>query len=239
MEMEAHNYVDIIIAGSSTGGLIATMLTAPNQQGRPLYAAKDIVPFYQKQCPNIFPQHNKMVALIRLLWGPKYDGKHPRNLIRGILGNRRLHETITHLLIPTYDIKTLEPQIFYSYEAKMDLGFDALLSDICIGTSSAPRPTGAKANLLPENVLDYGKYLVLSVPVAELDDYLSGDVSSTDKATNKCMENLVKIGNNILQKPISRMNLETCINEAVENEGTNEQALIRFTKLLSQEKTSH
>ncbi|XP_069150080.1 uncharacterized protein [Solanum lycopersicum] len=47
------------------------------------------------------------------------------------------------------------------------------------------------------------------------------------------MENLVKIGNNILQKPISRMNLETCINEAVENEVTNEQALIRTTNFSS------
>lgn len=37
-----------IIAGSSTGGLIATMLIAPNQHGRPLYAAKDIIPFYKK-----------------------------------------------------------------------------------------------------------------------------------------------------------------------------------------------
>uniref|UniRef100_M1BAF9 Patatin class 1 n=1 Tax=Solanum tuberosum TaxID=4113 RepID=M1BAF9_SOLTU len=110
-----------------------------------------------------------MVTLLSMmLCGPKYDGKYLRNLIRGILGNRRLHETITHLLIPTYDIKTLEPQIFSSSEAKMDPGFDALLSDICIGTSSAPallamRPTGAKANLLPANVLDYDKYLVLSV----------------------------------------------------------------------------
>ncbi|KAH0697491.1 hypothetical protein KY289_014973 [Solanum tuberosum] len=128
----------------------------------------------------------------------------------------------------------------------------------------AMRPTGAKANLLPANVLDYGKYLVLSVGTGTskserkydairaakwgliswlykdgkcpLNDNLSGDASSTDKATKKCTENLVKIGNNILQKPISKMNLETCINEAVENEGTNEQALIRFAKLLLQER---
>uniref|UniRef100_M1BAG0 Patatin class 1 n=1 Tax=Solanum tuberosum TaxID=4113 RepID=M1BAG0_SOLTU len=56
------------------------------------------------------------------------------------------------------------------------------------------------------------------------------------KQQRSAFENLVKIGNNILQKPISRVNLETCINEAVENEGTNEQSLIRFAKLHSQEK---
>nr|XP_016448089.1 PREDICTED: patatin-like protein 3 [Nicotiana tabacum] len=68
------------------------------------------------------------------------------------------------------------------------------------------------------------------------DDNLSGEASSTDKATKECMEELVKIGKGILQKPISRMNLESCKNEAVENEGTNEQALIRFAKMLSEEK---
>ncbi|KAL2906835.1 Patatin-like protein 5 [Bienertia sinuspersici] len=32
------------------------MLTAPNEDHRPLYAAKDIVPFYLEHTPKIFPQ---------------------------------------------------------------------------------------------------------------------------------------------------------------------------------------
>lgn len=45
-----------MIAGTSTGGLIAAMLAAPNENNRPLFAAKDIVPFYLDNCPKIFPQ---------------------------------------------------------------------------------------------------------------------------------------------------------------------------------------
>lgn len=41
------------------------------------------------------------------------------------------------------------------------------------------------------------------------------------------MEDLVKIGERLLQKPVSRVNLDSGIFEPLENEGTNEQALRR------------
>jgi patatin-like phospholipase/acyl hydrolase len=65
---------------------------------------------------------------------------------------------------------------------------------------------------------------------------LSGDTSSTDLSTNKNLEDLVKIGKNLLDNPVSRANIETGQFEQVTGEGTNRDALTRFAQELSQER---
>lgn len=57
---------------------------------------------------------------------------------------------------------------------------------------------------------------------------MSGTVSSVDVSTKENLADLVKVGEQLLKKPVSRVNLETGVFEPVGNgEGSNEEALKR------------
>ena len=49
------------------------------------------------------------------LISPKYDGKHLHKLVGNLLGKTKLQETLTHVVIPTFDIKKMQPTVFSSY----------------------------------------------------------------------------------------------------------------------------
>ena len=54
--------------------------------------------------------------LVRLVRGPKYNGKYLREVIEDFLGDTRLTQTLTNVVIPCFDIKKLQPVIFSSYQ---------------------------------------------------------------------------------------------------------------------------
>lgn len=50
--------------------------------------------------------------MVDAVMGPKYDGKYLRTLVNGLLGDLTLKQTLTTVIIPTFDIKHLQPVIF-------------------------------------------------------------------------------------------------------------------------------
>lgn len=57
-----------------------------------------------------------MVKVVKHLIGPKYNGKKLRNLMAKTFGLARISDTLTDVVIPTFDIKLLQPAIFSTSE---------------------------------------------------------------------------------------------------------------------------
>lgn len=65
------------------------------------------------RCKGLFGILRKLLKLLR---GPKYNGRHLHNVVKEKLREARLHQTLTNVVIPTFDIKHLQPTIFSTYE---------------------------------------------------------------------------------------------------------------------------
>ncbi|XP_058746850.1 patatin-like protein 6 [Vicia villosa] len=169
------DYFDVI-AGTSTGGLIAAMLAAPNSNdpSRPASTAAEILKFYLDFGPSIFNQ-TSAIGWNQTSPRPKYDGKFLHDKAREILQESRLHDTLTNLVIPAFDILKVHPVIFSNFKVDEVPSLDAKLSDISIGTSAAPtllppyhfENDGAEFNLIDGGVAAGNPALVALSEVAQ------------------------------------------------------------------------
>jgi patatin-like phospholipase/acyl hydrolase len=59
--------------------------------------------------------------VIASLRRPRYTGKYLRGKIRDMLGDTRICDTLTDVVIPTFDVKLLQPIIFSTYDVPMQI----------------------------------------------------------------------------------------------------------------------
>ena len=129
------------IAGTSTGGIIAAMLTVPNEQGAPKYTAENVKTYYSSLGSSVFRRSTlrKIVTLCGLI-GPRYSVLPLERYLHKYLGNTPLHSSLTNVLIPAYDMESCTPWFFKSTHALRNRTAvdDPPLAQAAQATSAAP-----------------------------------------------------------------------------------------------------
>lgn len=147
-----------IISGTSTGGVLAICLTKPGIDGRPQFTARDIFKLYQVHGKRIF--HRSIFHTLWTCWGlfaSKFPAKNFDSVLTQYLGDTKLSQATTGLLIPSYDIERRQPHFFKTRHAlnPREPHTDFLMRDVAKATSAAPTYFPPAKIPLPDSDGDY------------------------------------------------------------------------------------
>ena len=122
-----------LIAGTSTGGILACALCAPD----PL-PAEQLVALYEDEGPTIFDRSIwQRIRSAEGLLDEKYEAGALDLALERFLSDKRLAETKPDLLVPAYNMGEPGPYFFKSRKAREE-GEDFSLSEVARATSAAP-----------------------------------------------------------------------------------------------------
>ncbi len=130
-----------LIAGTSTGGILAASLTLPDSLGKPKYSAEQVRSAYFEHGGDIF--HKSLLRSVTTLGGlarPIYSPRALETMLEQYLGSERLHTTLTEILVTAYDMASSTPWFFKTSFAKhhRSPAFDPLLTQVVRATTAVP-----------------------------------------------------------------------------------------------------
>jgi predicted acylesterase/phospholipase RssA len=130
-----------LIAGTSTGGILALALTTPDPHtpARPRYRAEELVALYAEKGKTIFGRSllHRLITLFGLL-GSKYAVRGLDRVLHDYLGESRLKDAVTEVLITSYDLESRDSWFLARHKARTDSKSDFKMRDVARATSAAP-----------------------------------------------------------------------------------------------------
>lgn len=131
------DYVDLI-AGTSTGAIIASLLAAKDRDGNQKYTAEEVIYLYRSLAPKIFSI--SLSHRIRTLWGligPKYSSKPIEEELLRIFGDSTLSDLRIPAVFTSYDIDRRCINIYTNRDKERKYSH-YLIRDVVRGSSSIP-----------------------------------------------------------------------------------------------------
>ena len=128
-----------LMAGTSSGGLLALGLAKPGPGGGPDLAAGDLASLFETEGRRVFSRslRHRVRALENLL-EEKYPSAGLEDVLRRYLGDTRLSEALTDVLVPAYELERRLPFFFRSSRARTRPDYDFPMRVAAQATAAAP-----------------------------------------------------------------------------------------------------
>jgi len=128
-----------LIAGTSTGGILACALARPDADGRPRFSAEELADLYVAEGPRIF--HRGLLKRVFSVGGwvdERYEDDGLNGTLEHYLGDAWLSDALVDVMVTAYDIHDRFAFFFRSARARTDPEYDFTLVDAARATSAAP-----------------------------------------------------------------------------------------------------
>jgi uncharacterized protein len=148
-----------IVAGTSTGALIALGAAKPGPGGRPAMTAEQILSVYLDQGRTMFPDLTARRMVDRMFWRTSKNHVYQRvgavmwpgrfgnarylphdleGLLERMLGDARMADAVMDVVVPTYDWRAGRALLFSSRDARENAARNLPMRQVARGTTAAP-----------------------------------------------------------------------------------------------------